>query len=72
MVFNMTHLRIYERKIISRHFQLVRISYQKLDFHGVSRFFAVFIINNLNAWRFISFNRFDKKNPTLALVCSVT
>jgi hypothetical protein len=34
MVFNMTHLRIYGRKIISRHFQaqLVRISYQKLDF----------------------------------------
>jgi hypothetical protein len=49
MVFNMTHLRIYGRKIISRHFQLVRISYQKLDFHGVSRFSAVFIINNFNA-----------------------
>jgi hypothetical protein len=38
MVFNLTHLRIYGRKIISRHFQLVRISYQKLDFHGISRF----------------------------------
>jgi hypothetical protein len=50
----MTNLRIYGRKIISRHFQLVRISYQKLDFHGSSRFSAVFIINNLNAWRYNS------------------
>jgi uncharacterized membrane protein len=40
MVFNLTHLRIYGRKIISRHFQLVRISYQNLDFHGISRFSA--------------------------------
>jgi hypothetical protein len=38
MVFNMTHLRIYGRKIISRQFQLVRISYQKLDFHGICSF----------------------------------
>jgi hypothetical protein len=34
---------------ISRHFQLVRISYQKLDFQGISRFSAGCIINNLNA-----------------------
>jgi hypothetical protein len=54
MVFNMTHLRICGRKIISRHFQLVRISYQKLDFHGISRFSAVFIINNLNALKYKS------------------
>jgi hypothetical protein len=83
---NKTHLRIYGRKIISRHFQLVRISYQKLDFHRISRFSAVFIINNLNVsryksgtmdtrslFRLISFNRSDKKKhqPTLALVCSL-
>jgi hypothetical protein len=30
-------------KLISRQFQLVRISYQKLDFHRISRFSAVFI-----------------------------
>jgi hypothetical protein len=72
-----------EEKYTHRHFQLVRISYQKLDFHGISRFSAVFIINNLNAWRYksrtmetkslfrLSFNRFDKKKtPTLALVYS--
>jgi hypothetical protein len=41
LVFKMTHLRVYGRKIISRHFQLVKILYQKLDFHGISRFFAV-------------------------------
>jgi hypothetical protein len=79
MVFNMTHLRSYGRKITSRHFQLVRISYQKLDFHGISRFSAVFIINNLNAWRYnsgtmntkslfrLSFNRSDKKNPNISM-----
>jgi hypothetical protein len=50
----MTHLRIYGRKIISRHFQLVKISYQKLYFHRISPFSAVFIINNLNAWRYKS------------------
>jgi hypothetical protein len=75
---NTTHLRIHSRKIFSRHFQLVRVSYQKLDFHGISRFSAVFIINTLNAWRYnsgtmyakslfrLSFNRSDKKTPTLA------
>jgi hypothetical protein len=31
----MTHLRMYGRNIISRHFQLVRIPYQKLGFHGI-------------------------------------
>jgi hypothetical protein len=62
MVFNMTHLRIYGRKIISRHFQLVRISYQKLDFHRISRFSAVFMINNLNAWRYHSGTRIQKVN----------
>jgi hypothetical protein len=81
MVFNMTHSKIYGRRIISRHFQLVRISYQKLDFHGISRFSSVFIINILNA---LSYNsgtkrtmdtkskfRFSfKQTPTLALVCS--
>jgi hypothetical protein len=41
MLFKMTHLRIYGRKIISRHFQLVRKSYQKLDFHGISRFSSI-------------------------------
>jgi hypothetical protein len=51
MVFNLTHFRFYGRKIISRHFQIVRISYQKLDFHRISRFSAVFIINILNDWR---------------------
>jgi hypothetical protein len=72
-VYNLTRLRIYGRKIISRHFQLVRISYQKLDFHGVNCFSAVFIINHLNAWRYksgtmntkilfrLSFNRSEKK-----------
>jgi hypothetical protein len=83
---NMTHLRIYGRKIIFRHFQLVRISYHKLNFHGISRFSAVFITNNLNAWRYNSqfrnhgykslfrlfFNRSEKKFPTLALVSSET
>jgi hypothetical protein len=54
MVFNMTHLRVYRRKIISRPFQFVRISYQKLDFHGIGRFSAVFIFNNLNALRYKS------------------
>jgi hypothetical protein len=54
MVFRMTNLRIYGRKIIYRHFQLVRISYQKLDFHIISRFSAVFIIINLNASRYKS------------------
>jgi hypothetical protein len=49
------------KKLISRHFQLVRISYQKLDFHGISRFSAVFIINNLNAWRFHS-GKMDTKS----------
>jgi hypothetical protein len=44
MVFKMTHLRIYGRQVIARYFQLVRISYQKLDFRGISRFFAVLII----------------------------
>jgi hypothetical protein len=48
MVFKMTHLRIYGRIIMLMYFQLVRISYQKLDFHGISPFSAVFIINNLN------------------------
>jgi hypothetical protein len=38
MVFNKTHLRIFGRKVIFRYFQLVRKSYQKLDFHGISRF----------------------------------
>jgi hypothetical protein len=61
MVFNMTHLRIYGRKIISRHFQLVRISYQKLDFHRISLFAADFIINNLNARRYNS-GTMDKKS----------
>jgi hypothetical protein len=63
------------KKIISRHFQLVRISYQKLDFYIISRFSAVFIINNLNASRYksgtmntnsllgLSINRSDKKKP---------
>jgi hypothetical protein len=76
MVFNLTHLRIYGRKIISRHFQLVRISYQKLDFHRISLFDAVFIINNLNASRYksgtmntkslfrLSFADSTKKTPT--------
>jgi hypothetical protein len=50
MVSNMTHSRTYGRKIIQL-VQLVRISYQKLDFHGISRFSAVFIITNLNAWK---------------------
>jgi hypothetical protein len=79
MVFNLTHLRIYGRKIISRHFQLVRIPYQKLDFHGISGFSDVFIINNLNAWRFksgtmntkslfrLSFNRSDKKTRNISI-----
>jgi hypothetical protein len=58
MVFNMTHLKIYGREIISRQFQLVRISYQRLDFHGISRFSAVFIINNLNAWRNHAYKKF--------------
>jgi hypothetical protein len=44
MVFNMTYLRINGRKINSKHFQLVRLSYQKLDYHGISRFSAVFVI----------------------------
>jgi hypothetical protein len=55
-----------------------------LDFHGISRFSAVFIINNLYAWRYtsgtmnrkslfrLSFNSSDKKAPTLALGCSET
>jgi hypothetical protein len=79
MVFNMTHLRIYGRKIISRHFQLVRISYQKLYFHRISRFSAVFIINNLNASKYksgtmntkslfrLSFNRSDKKTRNISI-----
>jgi hypothetical protein len=67
MVFNMAHSRIYGRKIISKHCQLVRISYQNLDFHGISRFSAVFITNNLNAWRYNSFYRSDKKTPELCL-----
>jgi hypothetical protein len=78
MVFNMIHLRIYGRKIISRYFQLVRISYQKLDVHGISRFSAVYIINNLNALRYnsvtmdtkslfgLSFNRSDKDNANIS------
>jgi hypothetical protein len=32
MVFNLTHLRIYGGKVISRHFQLVRISYKNWIF----------------------------------------
>jgi hypothetical protein len=32
VVFNLTHLRIYGGKIISRHFQLVKISYKKWIF----------------------------------------
>jgi hypothetical protein len=51
IVFNMTHLRIYGRKLISRHFQLARIAYQKLYFHSISRFSAVSIIN---VWRYNS------------------
>jgi hypothetical protein len=54
MVLNLTHLRIYGRKIISRYFQLVKISYQKLDFRRISRFSAVVIIKNLNASRYKS------------------
>jgi hypothetical protein len=73
MVLNMTHLRFYGRKIISSHFQLVRIVYKKLDFHGFSRITAVFIINNLNVLRYnsgtmntksllrLSFHRSDNK-----------
>jgi hypothetical protein len=57
IVFNMIHLRSFERKIVSKHFQLFRISFQKLNIHGISRFSAVFIINNLNALR-----RFLMKN----------
>jgi hypothetical protein len=84
IVFRMTHLRVFVRKIMFRDFQLVRISYQKLDFHGISSFSDVFIINNLNAWRYksgtmytknlfrLSFIRSDKKTPTLALVSSET
>jgi hypothetical protein len=64
------------------HFQFVRISYQILDFHGISRFSAVFIINNLNALGYNSgtmdtrtlfrlyFNRSDQKTPTLGLFYS--
>jgi hypothetical protein len=54
MAFKMTHLRIYGRKIIFRYFQLVRISYPKLDSHAISRFPAVFIINNRNDVRYKS------------------
>jgi hypothetical protein len=79
MVFNMTHLRIYGRKIISRHIQLVGISYRKLYFHRISRFSAVFIINNLNASKYksgtmntkslfrLSFNRSDKKTRNISI-----
>jgi hypothetical protein len=65
MVFKMTHLRIYGRKIMARYSQLVRISYQKLDFHGISRFSAVFIINNLNVWRYKSGTMDDQMIRTL-------
>jgi hypothetical protein len=47
MVFNMSHLTINGRKIISRHFQLVRISYQKLDFQVVFLMFLSPIISML-------------------------
>jgi hypothetical protein len=74
----MTHLRINGRKIISRHFQLVRISYQKLDFHGIGRFSSVPIINNFNAWKYTGTMNTKslltdptKKTPTLALVIFV-
>jgi hypothetical protein len=38
---------IFRRRVLGS--ELVRISYQKLDFHGISRFSDVSIINNLNA-----------------------
>jgi hypothetical protein len=52
MIFKMPHLRIYGRKIISRLFQLVRIS--KIGFSWNQSFFCYCIINNLNAWRYNS------------------
>jgi hypothetical protein len=67
MAFNMTHLKINGRKIISRHFQLGRISYQKLDFQRISRFSAVFIIDNLNASRYKSGTMNPKKNPKISI-----
>jgi hypothetical protein len=39
--------RMYGRKIIFRYFQSVQISYQKLDFHGISRFSANMLSTNM-------------------------
>jgi hypothetical protein len=53
-VLNITHLTVCGGKIISRHFQLVIIAYQKLNFHEISRFSAVVNNNNLKSMRYKS------------------
>jgi hypothetical protein len=78
MVLNLTHSRIYGGKIISRHFQLVRISYKELDFHGISRFSAVsssiilMLGGTIQEPCIQKVTDPTKKNPTLACLESQT